>query len=206
MNKKTAILGNKANPDKDAIEVDGKLLPQLSQEYFYIAFNKPRRVLCDTKKTDDRKSISDYLEIDKYYFIVGRLDYDSEGLLLITNDGDLSNRLTHPRYEHEKEYQVELSRVPDLKQIEIWKRGVVLENGYKTLPASIDLVNTERTGTWLKVVMREGKKRQIREVGKRIGLPVKRIIRTRIGPINTGSLKSGEWRYLTKPEIEKLRN
>ena len=131
--------------------------------------------------------MTDFVKVTDYLFIVGRLDYDSEGLVLLTNDGDAANRLTHPRYEHEKEYLVELGRQPDNEQLVIWRNGVVMEDGYRTMPAQVEIQAKEKSGRWIRVVLREGKKRQIREIGERIGLPIKRIIRRRIGPLERGA-------------------
>jgi 23S rRNA pseudouridine2605 synthase len=205
VNQSIAKLGDKADPDRDIISVDGITIKGQIPQKIYIAFHKPRKILSDTKKMDDRKVVTDFVDLKEYLFLVGRLDYDSEGLILLTNDGDAANKLTHPRYEHEKEYLVELTREPDRDQLTLWRKGVVMEDGYRTLPARVETLSTEKNGRWLKVVMREGKKRQIREVGDRIGLPIKRILRRRIGPIELGSLNPGEWRYLSSAEISKLR-
>ena len=203
VNGQTAILGQKADPQKDRIEIDHKVIKTQPAEDIYIAFYKPRKVLSDIKKTDDRKIVTDYVAVDAHLFIVGRLDYDSEGLTLLTNNGDVANKLTHPRYEHEKEYHVMTAREADLEQLKAWRRGVVIEDGYRTQPAQVDfLPGSERN--WLRVVMKEGKKRQIREVGITLGLPVRRIIRKRIATIQLGNLKPGEWRYLKQNEIKEL--
>lgn len=203
VNGKVAILGQKADPDRDRIEIDQRLIKVEPAPEIYIAFYKPRRVLSDIKKTDDRKVVSDYIPLDDHLFIVGRLDYDSEGLILLTNNGDVANKLTHPRYEHEKEYHIMTAKVPDQEQLNIWRRGVVIEGGYRTRPAKVDFL-PGNSKFWLKVVLKEGKKRQIRETGLAIGLPIKRIIRKRIATIHLGNLKSGEWRYLDQREIEEL--
>lgn len=205
VNQTVARLGDKTDPDKDTISVDGSVLKIKLPEKIYIAFNKPRWVLSDIKRPDDRKIVTDYVKVDDYLFIVGRLDYDSEGLILLTNDGDVANKLTHPRYEHEKEYLVELSREPDIAQLSVWRNGVVMEDGYRTMPAQVEVLSKEKSRRWIQVVLREGKKRQIREIGERIGLPIKRIIRRRIGPIELGTLKPGEWRRLNPQEISKLK-
>ena len=128
---------------------------------------------------------------------VGRLDVDSEGLILLTNDGELTNKLTHPRYGHEKEYRVLIARHPDDKQLNAWRHGVVMEDGYRTAPVQVDVETRSGEGTWVRVIMKEGRKRQIRDTCGQIGLPVVRIIRVRIGTIRLGNLKSKEWRYLT---------
>jgi 23S rRNA pseudouridine2605 synthase len=136
---------------------------------------------------------------------VGRLDFESEGLILMTNDGDLTNKLTHPKYGHEKEYRVLLARRPDQEQLEAWRRGVVLEDGYKTAPVDVRFEKAQGKGAWVRVIMGEGRKRQIRETCKQLGLPIVRILRTRIGSLRLGNLKPRQWRYLTKQEVDALK-
>jgi 23S rRNA pseudouridine2605 synthase len=204
VNGKTIKLGDKADSGTDSIQVDHKPI-KVQQEKVYIALNKPHGVLSDRDPVEIRRTIFDLVPKIGHIFAVGRLDYDSEGLILLTNDGELANQLTHPRYEHEKEYQVQVVRRPDTEQLAIWKRGVVLEDGYRTAPCRVEVLGGDDKGAWLKVILKEGKKRQIREVGKRIGLPVKRIIRTRIGTVLLGDLKPGAWRNLTKGEVSQLQ-
>jgi 23S rRNA pseudouridine2605 synthase len=130
---------------------------------------------------------------------------DSEGLILLTNDGELTNRLTHPAFEHEKEYKVLVARRPDPEQLASWQRGVVLEDGYRTRPAQVRVTSTQGKGVWLQVILKEGRKRQIREMGARTGLPVVRILRVRIGSLKLGNLKPGQWRFLSAQEIAELK-
>lgn len=196
-------LGDKADAERDQILLDGKQV-SASQEKIYIAINKPRQVLSAIHQDDDRKDVLDLVPIRAHLFPVGRLDYDSEGLLLLTNDGDFANRLSHPRYEHEKEYIVQIGRRPEEEQLNIWRRGIVLEDGYRTAPARIDLIEAHANSAVLRIVLKEGRKRQIRESGERIGLPVERIKRVRIGKILLGDLKPGEWRYLTRLEVASM--
>lgn len=155
---------------------------------------------------DDRPTIFDLVKDERHLYPVGRLDFDSEGLVLLTNDGELANRLSHPRYEHDKEYEVRVTRRPDEEQLEIWRRGVVLEDGYRTLPAQVEIKTYTKKGAWLKVVLREGKNRQIRRTGLRIGLPVRQIRRVRIGPIELGKLQPGHFRYLKPDEVQILKD
>jgi 23S rRNA pseudouridine2605 synthase len=204
VNGKTIKLGDKADGDSDAIQVDHKLIKTV-HEKVYIALNKPRGVLSDRDSLEMRRTIFDLVPKAGHIFAVGRLDFDSEGLILLTNDGELANQLTHPRYEHEKEYEVQVVRRPDQEQLAIWRRGVVLEDGYRTAPCRVDVIGGDDKGAWLRVILKEGKKRQIREVGKRIGLPVKRIIRLRIGTVLLGDLKPGTWRNLTMGEVAQLK-
>jgi 23S rRNA pseudouridine2605 synthase len=206
VNGEVVTLGAKADPEKDDIEVDGKKLPRRSPEKIYIALHKPKGVLSDLNDYDSRPNVMDLVPVKEQLFPVGRLDLNSEGLILLTNDGDLANKLTHPRYGHEKEYRVLVNRMPDQEQLEIWRRGVVLEDGYRTLPAQVEVENTAGDRVWLRVIMKEGKKRQIREIGIRIGMPVKRIIRVRMGSLHLGKLKPKEWRFLTQNEVRSLKS
>lgn len=204
VNDVVADLGAKADPQKDKITVDGRLL-KLEEAPVYIALYKPRHVLSAARAQDRRRTVIDLVDISQRVFPVGRLDVDSEGLILLTNDGELANRLAHPRYGHEKEYRVLVARRPDDEQLEAWRHGVVLEDGYRTAPAAVWVESFFGKGAWLRTIMREGRKRQIREIGKRLGLPVVRIIRVRIGSLQLGRLKPGEWRYLTEAEVAALK-
>ena len=206
VNGKTAALGEKADLSIDKVTLDGKPLPKSETlTMTYIALYKPRNVLSAAEGQDDRQTVRDLIPLGGHLYPVGRLDWDSEGLILMTNDGELTNKLTHPRYGHEKEYRVLVARKPDEKQMEAWRRGVVLEDGDKTLPADVSFLSTSGKGAWIRVVMGEGKKRQIREVGRLLGLPVVKIIRLRIGTLKLGSLKPRQWRHLTENEVTELK-
>jgi 23S rRNA pseudouridine2605 synthase len=204
VNGEVAILGSKADPATDRIQVDRQPL-KTAEELVYIAIYKPRGVLSTVSDPDPRPTVRELVDLPGQFYPVGRLDVDSEGLVLLTNDGDLANRLTHPRYGHEKEYRVLVARRPDEEQLATWRRGVVLEDGYRTSPAEIRLEQPSGRGMWLRIVLREGRKRQIRETGSLLGLPVVKIIRLRIGSLYLGSLKPREWRKLTPVEIELLK-
>ncbi len=204
VNGKVAALGQKADLAKDKVTIDGKALAK-KEMLNYIALYKPRNVLSAAEGQDDRRTVRDLIPVDGHLYPVGRLDFDSEGLILMTNDGDLTNRLTHPRYGHEKEYRVLLARRPDTEQLDVWRRGVVLPDGDKTMPADVHFLSTSGKGAWIRVIMGEGKKRQIREVGNLLGLPVVRIVRVRIGTLRLGDLKPRQWRYLTDEEIKELK-
>jgi 23S rRNA pseudouridine2605 synthase len=204
VNGRVAVLGAKADPAVDRITVDGKPLVK-REALVYIALYKPRNVLSAVEGQDDRRTVRDLIPVGGHLYPVGRLDFDSEGLILMTNDGDLTNKLTHPRYGHEKEYRVLLARRPDEKQLDVWRRGVVLSDGDKTQPADVTFLSTSGKGAWVRVIMGEGRKRQIREIGKLLGLPVVRIIRTRIGSLRLGDLKPRQWRLLTDEEVRALK-
>ena len=204
VNGKTATLGMKADPEKDQITLDGKHINP-PESKIYIALNKPPDVISAASSPDKRPTVRDIVPVPGRLYPVGRLDAESEGLILLTNDGALANRLTHPRYGHEKEYQVLVTRPPDQDQLEAWRHGVVLEDGYRTRPVEVSVESGSGRQTWLRVILKEGRKRQIREMGMKTGLPVVRIIRTRIGSLELGNLKPGQWRYLTPEEVTALK-
>jgi len=205
VNGKVATLGMKADPQSDKIQVDGRLLSP-PETLLYIAIYKPRGVLSAVTSPDPRQTVRDLIDLPGHFYPVGRLDVDSEGLILLTNDGELANHLTHPRYGHEKEYRVLVASRPDEQQLETWRRGVVLPDGSRTAPAQVYTTRPFGKGMWMRVILKEGRKRQIRETGATIGLPVVKIIRVRIGSLHLGALKPRQWRYLTDEEINDLKS
>jgi 23S rRNA pseudouridine2605 synthase len=204
INGVVAVLGAKADAQVDTISVDNQPIPK-EEPPVYIAMNKPQGVLSEVAPDETRQTIRDLIPVPGHLFIVGRLDLDSEGLILLTNDGDLANRLTHPRYGHEKEYRVQVGARPDEKQLDAWRHGVVLEDGYRTAQAQVRVEGISGKGAWMRVILREGRKRQIREMGRLTGLPVLRIQRIRIGSLLLGDLKPGQWRNLRPEEIRALK-
>lgn len=204
VNDLVAKLGDKANPELDHIVVDNQIV-SIEQQFVYVALYKPRGVLSTTQSPDQRITVRDLVDLPERLYPVGRLDFDSEGLILLTNDGELANRITHPRYGHEKEYRVLVAKRPDDNQINTWRRGVVLQDGFRTSPTQVNFESTHGKGAWLRVILREGRKRQIRQVGATLGLPVVKIIRVRIGNVHVGSLKPKQWRYLSDSEIKALK-
>jgi 23S rRNA pseudouridine2605 synthase len=206
VNGQIASLGQKADPAVDKITVDGKPIAA-AETLTYIALYKPRMMLStvENERGDERQNVRDLVDVPQHVHPVGRLDFESEGLVLMTNDGDLTNKLTHPKFGHQKEYRVLLARRPDREQLEAWTRGVVLEDGYKTAPVEVRFENAQGKGAWVRVLMGEGRKRQIRETCKQLGLPVVRIVRIRIGLLRLGNLKPRQWRYLTRQEIDELK-
>jgi 23S rRNA pseudouridine2605 synthase len=206
VNGAVAIIGQKADPATDKITLDGRPV-QPPEQKIYIALHKPRYVLStvEPEQGDTRQTVRDLIPVAERLYPVGRLDFESEGLVLMTNDGDLAQKLTHPSHGHEKEYRVLVARRPDDEQLKTWRRGVVLEDGYKTQSADVRVTEVSGKGVWLRIIMKEGRKRQIREIGANLGLPIVRIIRVRIGSLSLGGLKPAEWRYLTAPEITALK-
>lgn len=204
VNGQPVHLGSKADVQKDKIKLDGKLIKP-PEAFQYIALYKPRGVLSAVSSPDPRQTVIDLVPANTKLYPVGRLDVDSEGLILLTNDGELANQLSHPRYGHEKEYRVLVARHPDEKQLSAWRHGVVLEDGYHSSPVQVEVESHSGKGSWLQVIMKEGRKRQIRDTCRLIGLPVVSIIRVRIGNLRLGSLKSGQWRQLTPVEVKSLK-
>jgi 23S rRNA pseudouridine2605 synthase len=204
VNEQVISLGAKADPDKDTIRLDGNEIKS-DKTMVYFAINKPRGVLSSAKSEHGRKSVVDLVPTDERIFPVGRLDIESEGLMILTNDGRLANRLTHPRYGHEKEYKVLVARQPDQQQLDTWARGVVLKDGYQTQPVRVKIDRLHGKGAWLRVIMTEGRKRQIRETASQLGLPVVKLIRIRIASLKIGGLRPGHFRELTSAEINQLK-
>jgi 23S rRNA pseudouridine2605 synthase len=205
LNGQVVALGDKADITRDKITVDGRTMKDV-EILVYVAIYKPRGVISTVSDPGYRASVRDLVPVKGTLYPVGRLDFDSEGLVLMTNDGDLANKLSHPRYEHEKEYNVLVAKQPDPDQLNLWRRGVVLRDGFRTHPAAVFVVSKHGKGAWLNVILKEGHKRQIREMGIQTGLPVVRIVRVRIGGLRLGNLKPKEWRYLTDQEIVVLKN
>lgn len=191
------------DPDQDRIEVEGaRVRPEAS---VYVVFHKPKGVLCSLVDPHSRNTLSQWLapRLGRIY-PVGRLDRDSTGLVLLTNDGELANRLIHPRYKVSKIYLVEISdafKPEDRKRLE---RGIHLEEG-KTLPCQIDIISVGNKSSELRFELREGKKRQIRRMLEAIGYQVKKLHRISVGPVELGSLKEGKWRILGFKEILMLK-
>jgi len=204
VNGQIAELGQKADPERDRITVDGRPV-DVKRGHTYVALNKPRGVLSDEGDGSGRLSTArDMVGLPGHLFPVGRLDLRSEGLILLTDDGELAYRLTHPRFSHEKEYRVLVEGEPDEATLTQWRQGVFLD-GRRTAPAKVAVIRQTRDGTWLRVVLREGRKRQIRRVGAMLGCPVHRLVRVRIGPLRLGDLKPGQWRKITGGEVKALR-
>lgn len=200
VNGAVAKIGQSADPDLDEIYVDGNRIRR-KRKFTYIALNKPRDVLSDEGDGTGRVTTArQLLPVPGHLFPVGRLDLRSEGLLLFTDDGELANRLTHPRYEHTKEYRVLVEGHPDQRVLDSWRKGVLLDDKM-TLPARVEVVQRTPDRTWLRVVLREGRKRQIRRVASLLGHYAVKLVRVRVGPIWLGQLKPGEWRYLSSREI-----
>jgi 23S rRNA pseudouridine2605 synthase len=196
-------LGTKVDPRSDDIRVDGQRIQ--AKSYIYIMLNKPRGVLSVMEDERGRSALGDLVSAPERLYPVGRLDATSEGLILLTNDGELANLLTHPRYMHEKEYIALVNGRPSEKTLQAWQRGVLIDDKL-TAPAQISVIRTVQDSTLLRIEMREGRKRQIRRVAALLGHPVRELKRMRLGPLQLGSLEPGQWRYLTAKEISELES
>lgn len=206
INGRVARLGDKADPQLDRIEVDGQPVDFSIQQQIYIKLNKPRGVISslEDEMGEDRPIVRDLIPAAGHIYPVGRLDKQSEGLMLMTNDGQIAHRLTHPRYAHEKVYDVILEGLINDRDLEQWRKGVVLDERL-TAPAGIKVLQKSANESHLRVSLREGRKRQIRRIAAAFGHPVSSLIRIRIGPLELGDLQPGEWRHLSNNEVQRLR-
>jgi 23S rRNA pseudouridine2605 synthase len=203
--KQVTELGVKVNPFSDRIEVDGKLLE--NEERVYILLHKPAGVITSARDPQGRRTVLDLLKrVTSRVYPVGRLDYETEGLLLLTNDGELANRVMHPRYEIEKEYRAYVQGKPTPEALEQLRNGVKLEDGV-TSPAEVALIECDAKGnSWLSIILHEGKNRQVRRMCAQVGFPVIYLKRVRLGFLTLGDLKKGEYRRLTEAEIIRLKS
>ena len=207
VNGRVAKVGDKADPNKDRIEFKGQVLPGSKQEeHVYIALNKPKGVISSLEDElgEGRRVVRDLIPVPGHLYPVGRLDKQSEGLILMTNDGNLAHKLTHPRYGHTKKYKVVIEGKISQDNLEKWRKGVYLD-GRRTAPADIKIMQTGPNFTRLEIIMREGRKRQIRRISNMLGHPVNQLVREEIGPLQLGNLKTGDWRHLDPKEVEALQ-
>ena len=204
VNGKVATLGMKADPSKDHIKLDGKLLTK-PEPKVYLMINKPRGVITTLSESEERLTIKDFLKKIKYrVFPVGRLDYDSEGLLLLTNDGDFAHAILHPSKKIPKTYHVKIKGVLEDDEIEKLRKGVKLQDGM-TQPSKVKKLWKTEENSWIEITIYEGRKRQIRRMLEKVGHPVLKLKRVRINGIEIGNLAPGEIRYLTPEEVGKIK-
>jgi 23S rRNA pseudouridine2605 synthase len=200
VNGEIAELGRRIDPEHDRVEVDGAPIGTRPDLVYYL-LNKPAGVVTTAKDTHGRATVVDLVPADPRVFPVGRLDADTEGLLLLTNDGELANRIAHPSHGVDKEYLAEVGGgVVAAGKIRTLREGVLLDDG-PTAPASV----SQRHPGVLRITIHEGRKRQVRRMCEAIGHPVVRLVRVRIGPLRDGRLGPGEWRHLRKDEVLDLQ-
>jgi len=198
VNGEIAVLGRRVDPEVDVVEVDGAQIGVRAGLVHYL-LNKPRGVITTASDTHGRPTVVDLLPSEPRVFPVGRLDADTEGLLLLTNDGDLTHRLTHPSFGVEKEYLVEVEGNPHRGVVRRLREGVELDDGV-TAPAKVAVLGDHL----LRITIHEGRNRQIRRMCDAVGTPVVRLVRTRIGTLTDHRLAPGEWRALTQDEVRAL--
>jgi pseudouridine synthase len=195
-------LGTKVDPARDQIIVDGKLVR--TKRKLYVALHKPAGCVCSRKDERDRPTIYELLPPDwSNVQSVGRLDYDTEGLLLLTNDGELSLRLTHPRYGVKKLYEVTVEGRAELDQMEALTRGI-RDEGELLRAQRVRITRATKSRSVIELELTEGKNREVRRMCAAIGLNVERLVRTQVGKIKLGELRAGKWRALTETEIKTL--
>lgn len=197
-------LGTKVDPGRDHVKVDGKHL-RAAQPYVYLILNKPKNVMSTLDDPEGRPTVKDYLRgVTVRVFPAGRLDFDSEGLMLLTNHGDLAQALLHPRYHVPKSYLIKVKGVLDDAKIAALERGIKLEDGF-TAPAKVNKVSRAESNSWLEVTIHEGRKHQVKRMIEAVGHSVIKLTRVRMGPLLLGDLASGEYRFLTDREANRLR-
>ena len=204
VNGHVAELGMKINPRTDVVTYKSKRITYEKREYTYIMMNKPRGYLSSTSDDRGRKCVTDLLtNVDARVYPVGRLDLISEGMLLLTDDGELKNRLTHPKTSLPKLYRVKVGGSVSEEQFEALTSEMTID-GYKIKPVEVTLGETDESGTVMKMTLVEGRNRQIRKMCEQVGLTVKRLSRISIGTLKLNNLPVGKWRYLTLDEVEYL--
>jgi pseudouridine synthase len=203
-NEIVQTLGVKIDDEKDVITIDGKRI-KAKDEFQYLILNKPPGYLVTLKDPLQRPTILDLIpKLKSRVFPVGRLDFDSEGLLLLTNDGELANRLMHPRYTIKKVYVVNVKNVPERSRLQTLEKGIWLD-GKKTAPAKVRLLKTGSKNALIRVELTEGRKREVRKMFQAIGHPVRELKRIHFAELDLKNLKRGQWRHLTPVEISKLK-
>lgn len=206
MVNKTVInqLGYKVHPENDIVSIDGKIIKPESKKV-YIMLNKPIGYVTTVKDQFNRPTVIDLLiDIEYRVFPVGRLDYDTSGLLLLTNDGDLANKIMHPRYKIDKAYIANVSGYPTEKELEKLRSGIKIDN-YYTSPANVKILKMSNNSTSIHITIHEGKNRQVRKMFEAIGYKVVKLNRIALGNIKLNGLKEGHWRYLSSEEVNYLK-
>ncbi len=203
VNGRTASIGDKINPKKDTVTVSGKKIVK-RKEFTYILLHKPRGFITTMSDEMDRKCVAELIkDVPVRVYPVGRLDRDSEGMLLFTNDGEFANAMTHPTKHVPKTYRVTVRPSITEEQITQLTTGIIIDDR-KTAPAQVRVVTKEEGRVVLEIILYEGRNRQIRKMCEAVGLEVARLKRTAIGSIKLGMLKQGAWRELNEDEVRKL--
>ena len=200
-----AELGDKIDPELDIVEYKGKrIMPRKEDKMVYILLNKPAGVVTSAKDEKGRICVTDLVKCGTRVYPVGRLDLNSQGLILMTNDGELTNKLTHPRHEIPKIYEVDVVGKVTTEQLTVLNSSMTVD-GYVLLPVKTEFITKNERFTTLRMTLFEGRNRQIRKMCEQVGLKVAKLTRVAIGNITLGDLQGGKWRYLTNDEIKMLK-
>ncbi|MCX7904103.1 MAG: rRNA pseudouridine synthase [Caloramator sp.] len=191
------------NPERDIVEVNGKVIKP-EERKVYIMLNKPVGYVTTVKDEKGRRTVLDLIDVKERIYPVGRLDYDTSGLLILTNDGDFAYKLMHPSKEVDKVYIAEVEGIPTEKELDMFRNGLKIED-YITSKAEIEILKIKDKNAIVKIVIHEGRNRQVRKMCEKIGHKVIKLKRVQIGKIKLGSLEIGKWRYLKKEEIEWVK-
>ncbi len=205
VNGLVAQLGDKIDPDQDTVEYRGKkIMPKKENDFVYILLNKPCGVVTSAKDEKGRTCVTDLVKCGRRVYPVGRLDLNSQGLILMTDDGELTNKLTHPRHEIPKIYEVDVVGKVTTEQLHTLNSSMTVD-GYILLPVKTEFVSKNDKFTTLRMTLYEGRNRQIRKMCEQVGLKVAKLTRIAIGSITLGALAAGKWRYLTSSELQTLK-
>ncbi len=196
-------LGAKADPAKDRIEVDGRNI-SFKGPLVYMLLNKPKGCISAVADPLGRPVVTDLVKSRERVFPIGRLDYDAEGALILTNDGELTNRLIHPKFKVPKKYLVKVRDVPTDEDLQKLRKGVYLDDG-RTLPADAKFVRKTQENSWIELTVTEGRNRLVKRMCMAIGHPVSKLKRMEFAGIKLGALEAGQWRFLTPKEVERLK-
>ncbi len=198
-------LGEKIDPDRDRIAANGRPVRGVEERPVYVLLNKPAGLVVSVKDPFGRPTVMDLLRaVPVRVYPVGRLDLDTEGALLLTNDGELALRLAHPRYGVAKVYEARVEGEPRPEDLDKIRHGLFLE-GRKTAPARVDLLRRSHSHATLRIEIREGRKREVRKLFEAVGCPVDRLVRVDFAGLDLEGLKPGAWRYLRDPEVKRLK-
>ena len=200
--KQVTELGSQINEKKDKVTVEGKKI-SLPSSFVYIKLNKPKGYACTAHDEKGRKTIYDLIDSEERLFSIGRLDYDTEGLILLTNDGDFANKVAHPKFNIDKEYRVTVEGEIKESEMAVMRKGVVVD-GQRMPSAIVNFISYENGYTKLSVIIDEGQNRQIRRMFEAIGKTIKLLKRVRIGQVRLGGLRRGDYKDLTEVELNSL--
>lgn len=196
-------MGYKVKIGYDQVICNGEVV-SLEKKHVYILLNKPKGVITSADDQFNRKTVLDFVTVNYRIYPVGRLDFETSGLILLTNDGDFANRMTHPRYKISKTYHAVVHGVPGNRAIQAFQKGILID-GHYTQPATLRVLRSGENSL-LEIIITEGRNRQVRRMCDAVGHPIVDLRRVAIGKVELGTLKEGEWRYLSEEELEELSN